>query len=120
MERRIPDKNEVLSYLKDDRNWGSDPAGRPGLHASCLKFLRESDCCLLVWDMMDFAPNGYDLGWSVHGAIFAYGIGLLDNALLQPLAETCAKENRYEFMLTVNPLRVVGGTGSPVNPIALL
>ena len=28
--------------------WGGDPAGRPGLHASCLKFLRESDCCLLV------------------------------------------------------------------------
>ena len=37
--------------------WGGDPAGRPGLHASCLKFLRESDCCLLVWDMMDFMPQ---------------------------------------------------------------
>ena len=69
--------------------------------------------------MMDFQPNGYDLGWSVHGSIFAYGIGLLDNALLQPLSEVCAEEDRYEFMLTVNPLRVVGGTGSPVNPIAL-
>jgi hypothetical protein len=75
---------------------------------------------LLVWDMMDFTPNGYDLAWSVHGSIFAYGIGLLDNALLQPLAEACAEEGRYEFMLTVNPLRVVGGTGSPVNPVAIL
>ena len=92
---------------------------RPGLHASCLKFIRESDCSLLVWDMMDFEPNGYDIPWSVHGSIFAYGIGLLDNALLQPLAEACAEEGRYEFMLTVNPLLVVGGTGSPVNPIAL-
>ncbi len=100
--------------------WGGDPTQRPGLHASCLKFLRESDCCLLVWDMMDFTPNGYDIPWSVHGSIFAFGIGLLDNALLQPLAEACAEEGRYEFMLTVNPLRVVGGTGSPVNPIALL
>jgi hypothetical protein len=100
--------------------WGSDPTGRAGLHVSCLKFLRESDCCLLVWDMMDFMPNGYDIPWSVHAAIFAYGIGLLDNALLEPLAQACAEENRYEFMLTVNPLRVVGGTGSPVNPIALL
>lgn len=99
--------------------WGSDPQLRPGLHASCLKFIRESDCCLLVWDMMDFTPNGYGLGWSLHGSIFAYGIGLLDNALLEPLAEACAQEGRYEFMLTVNPLRVVGGTGSPVNPIAL-
>ena len=99
--------------------WGGDPAGRPGLHASCLKFLRESDCCLLVWDMMDFMPNEYGIPWTVHAAIFAYGIGLLDNALLEPLAEACAEEGRYEFMLTVNPLRVVGGTGSPVNPIAL-
>lgn len=100
--------------------WGSDPAGRPGLHASCLKFLRQSDCCLLVWDMMDYMPIGYDIPWSVHAAIFAYGIGLLDNALLEPLADACREENRYEFMLTVNPLRVVGGTGSPVNPIAIL
>ena len=100
--------------------WGSDPTQRPGLHASCLKFIRQSDCCVLVWDMMDHTPNGYDLPWSVHGSIFAYGIGLLDNALLQPLAEACAEEGRWEFMLTINPLRVVGGTGSPVNPVAIL
>ena len=99
--------------------WGSDRDLRPGLHASCLRFIKESDCCVLVWDMMDHTPNGYDVPWSVHGAIFAYGIGLLDNALLEPLAETCAREGRYEFMLTINPLRVVGGTGSPVNPVAL-
>ena len=66
---------------------------------------------------MDFTPNGYDLAWSVHGSIFAYGIGLLDNALLQPLAEACMEEGRYEFLLTV---QVVGGTGSPVNPVAIL
>ena len=99
--------------------WGSNPDRRPGLHASCLKFIRQSDCCLLVWDMMDLMPHGYDLPWSVHGSIFAYGVGLLDNALLQPLAEACAQEGRYEFLLTVNPLRVVGGTGSPVNPVVL-
>ena len=39
---------------------------------------------------------------------------------ISELAEACAQRNRYEFMLTVNPLRVVGGTGSPVNPIAIL
>ena len=100
--------------------WGSNALERPGLHMSCLKFIRESDICLLGWDMMDFTPNGYDLSWAVHGSIFAYGIGLLDNALLQPLAEACAEEGRYEFMLTLNPLRVVGGTGSPVNPVVVL
>jgi hypothetical protein len=69
--------------------------------------------------MMDFAPNGYDLAWSVHGVIFAYGVGLVDNALLEPLASVCAEEGRYEFMLMVLPLVVPGGTGSPVNPVAM-
>ncbi len=92
---------------------------RPGLHASCLPFIRDNDVAVLVWDMMDAQPTGYDIPWTVHGVVFAYGVGLLDNALLQPLAEACAEEGRYSFMLTVAPLPVVGGTGSPVNPIAL-
>jgi kynurenine formamidase len=99
--------------------FGTPNPVRPGLHASCLPFLRDNDIAVLVWDMMDASPNGYDLPWSVHGAIFAYGIALLDNALLQPLAEVCAAAGRYEFMLIIAPLKVVGGTGSPANPIAL-
>ena len=98
--------------------WGSGTS-RPGLHASCLPFIRDNDVAVLVWDMMDHQPNGYDLPWSVHGVIFAYGVGLVDNALLEPLAAACAEEGRYEFMLMLLPLVVVGGTGSPLNPIAL-
>ena len=98
--------------------WGT-VAERPGLHASCLPFIRDNDVSVLVWDMMDFTPYGYDIPWSVHGVIFAYGVALLDNAILQPLAEACVEEGRYEFMLMILPLKVVGGTGSPVNPIAL-
>ena len=92
---------------------------RPGLHASCLPFIRDNDISVVVWDMMDSNPNEYDIPFSVHGAIFAYGVAILDNALLQPLAEACAEEGRYEFMLTIAPLKVAGGTGSPANPIAL-
>ena len=52
-------------------------------------------------------------------SIPTYGVMLLDNALLQPLAEACAEEGHYEFMLVVAPLKMKGGTGSPVNPIAI-
>ncbi len=54
----------------------------------------------------------------MHGVIFAYGVALLDNSLLEPLSKACEEEKRYEFMITINPLNVIGGTGSPVNPIA--
>lgn len=107
------------AYANDnDGVWGGGPT-RPGLHASCLPFVRDNDISILGWDMMDASPNEYDIPWTVHGVIFAYGVALVDNALLQPLAEACAEEGRYEFMITVNPLRVIGGTGSPANPIAV-
>jgi hypothetical protein len=48
------------------------------------------------------------------------GMPLLDNADLEDIAAASAEEGRWEFMLTVAPLVVIGGTGSPVNPIAVL
>ena len=75
---------------------------------------------ILAWDMMDLSPNGYGIPWAVHAAISSYGVGLVDNALLEPIADVCAEEGRYEFMFLVAPLKVDGGTGSPVNPIAIL
>ena len=93
---------------------------RPGLDASCLWYLRESDAAVLVWDLMDMIPNAYQLVWSVHSAIWAFGVALVDNALLTPLAEYCRVRGRVDFMLTVAPLKIPGGTGSPVNPVAVL
>jgi len=43
---------------------------------------------------------------------------LLDNANFERLSEVCAELGRYEFLLTIAPLVVNGGTGSPVNPLA--
>jgi kynurenine formamidase len=99
--------------------WSGYRPPSPGLHASCLPFVRDHDVAALAWDLMDANPNEYGLRWSMHGALFSYGVALVDNCLLQPLAEACAEEGRWEFMLTLAPLPVVGGTGSPVNPIAL-
>ena len=69
--------------------------------------------------MMDAAPNEYNIPWTVHGAIFAYGVPLVDNALLEPLANACSEEGRYEFMLASQPLVIPGAVGSPINPIAI-
>lgn len=101
------------------RPFGGGPNVRPGLHISCLPFLRDHDVAVLVWDMLDHLPIGYDVPWAVHAALFAYGVALLDNALLEPLAEACREEGRDEFLLVIAPLRVEGGTGSPVNPLAV-
>ncbi len=72
--------------------FGPGPLDRPGLHVSCLPFLRDHDVSLLVWDMLDHLPIGYDIPWAVHACLFAYGVALLDNALLEPLADACKAE----------------------------
>ena len=98
---------------------GAPDQPSPGLHASCLRFLRDHDVAVLAWDMMDARPNEYGLAWAVHPAIYSFGVAFIDNALLGPLAEACAEEQRHEFLLIVAPLNVPGGTGSPVNPLAV-
>jgi kynurenine formamidase len=102
--------------------FGSDGrAIRPGLDPSCLEFLRKYDCALLAWDMMDALPNdSSDARPDVHSAIYSLGVALVDNCALEQLATACAHERRVDFMLVVSPLVVVGGTGSPANPLAIL
>jgi kynurenine formamidase len=127
---RLTPGDAVVVYSGRDRwdrenpAWGTerDERGRPrrpGLHASCLRFLRDHDCALLAWDMLDHAPNAWGIPWTVHGAIFAYGLALVDNCELGPLAAACAAEERHTFMFVLAPLVVEGGTGSPANPLAM-
>jgi kynurenine formamidase len=91
----------------------------PGLDPSCLRFLKDHDVAVLAWDMMEVRPRRLGDRYTVHAAIHALGLPLVDNCDLAPLAEACAAEQRWEFMLSIAPLVVVGGSGSPVNPLAL-
>ncbi|MCH8010265.1 MAG: cyclase family protein, partial [Chloroflexi bacterium] len=107
--------------------WGQNPNYEPvwqapGLHASTLEFLYETNAALLGWDLME-AP-GQDQykapAMPIHSTAIPYmGLPLLDNADFDALAATCAELGRWEFQLVVAPLFVKGGTGSPVNPIAI-
>ncbi len=96
----------------------SGEAAGAGLHPSCAEFIRDRDVALLGWDLMD-GRSASGLPWPVHGVLFNFGVALLDNARLEPVAEACAEEGRYEFMFMLLPLNVARGTGSPANPIAM-
>ena len=99
-----------------------------GLHASCLPWLHEREVAVLGSDgVSDVHPShvdpagGAETRLPVHTVgIVAMGLHLLDNLDLDDLAVACAEERRWAFLLTVAPLVVVGGTASPVNPIAVL
>ncbi|MBA3627417.1 MAG: cyclase family protein [Chloroflexi bacterium] len=52
-------------------------------------------------------------------ALAAMGLVLLDHARVEPLADICRELGRHEFLFVVAPLALPGGTGSPVNPLAI-
>jgi kynurenine formamidase len=98
---------------------GQQNLARPGLHPTCLAYLRVTDASVLVWDMMDLRPNGYRPTLTVHCAIPWFGVVLIDNADLHRLVHECRRRERYEFALVLAPLPIPGGTGSAINPLAL-
>lgn len=47
------------------------------------------------------------------------GLPLGELFVLAPLAEDCARDGRYDFMLVSTPLNLEGGIGSPPNAVAI-
>ena len=91
-----------------------------GLHVSCLKWLRQRDVAIVGSDLaLDVMPSGSETYiLPVHlGVVVQMGCCILDCLDFRDIAKECRKRNRWEFLLTVAPMRVEGGTGSPVNPI---
>ena len=93
-----------------------------GLHASAAPWLRERGVAMLGADgTNDVLPSGVDgVTQPIHQlTIVAMGIPLFDNLDLEAVAAEAARQNRWEFLLVAAPLAMDGGTGSPLNPLAI-
>ena len=51
--------------------------------------------------------------------LVSLGMPLLDNLDLETLAREARQRGRWTFLFVGLPLRVPGGTGSPLNPLAI-
>ena len=96
----------------------------PGVacHVACAPWFKERGVAMLGTDTPnDMRPSQYATMTSpVHiMCLVTLGLWLIDNANLEQLAAACRERGRYDFMLTLAPLRLLNVTGSPVNPIAL-
>ncbi|MBV9770322.1 MAG: cyclase family protein [Bryobacterales bacterium] len=60
-----------------------------------------------------------DEGALHYRALPLLGLSLGELFVLAPLAEDCARDRRYEFMLVSAPLNVEGGIASPPNAVAI-
>jgi len=103
--------------------WSPNRKGLAGLHPTCIPWLHERRIAVLGSDgISDGLPGLAVPDWSVpvhQCCLVAMGVHLLDNLDLSCLSAACAERERWEFLFAVAPLCIRGGTGSPVNPIAI-
>ncbi len=89
---------------------------------ACTPWFKERGVAMLGTDTSnDIKPSHYaTVTAPLHTvSLVTLGMWLIDNTNLEQLAEACRQRDRYEFMLTMGPLKLRNVTGSPVNPIAI-
>ncbi len=93
--------------------------GEPGLGIEAALWLAEREIAVLGADnfAVEVIPFAQGTVFPVHQRLIRdFGIPLLEGLVLQQLAAA----GRHEFLFAASPLPVVGGTGSPISPIAVL
>ena len=98
------------------------PEAKAGLHPRAASFLADRCVAALGSDgNSDTAPSTTEgVAFPIHVlALNALGVHLLDYLQFEDAARHCESEGRWEFLFAAAPLRIAGGTGSPINPTAI-
>jgi kynurenine formamidase len=98
-----------------------------GYYADTIPWIKEREPAFIGHDFnIDWAPRP---GWGqaeglpnnpIHVAVLNWmGVNIVECLDLERAVDTARRLKRYEFLMTFAPLPVEGGTGSPLNPLAI-
>jgi kynurenine formamidase len=91
----------------------------PGINVDAATWLVERDVAMVGADNFAVEAMPFPDGkvFPVHQMLIRdYGMPLLEGLMLDPLVAT----GRYEFLFVASALPIVGATGSPLSPVAVL
>ncbi|MFB7746107.1 cyclase family protein [Streptomyces sp. NPDC056132] len=113
---------QMQVYLAGDKHGYGYPS--PGLSVRTPEWFHARDVAAVANDTLTFEifpPEIEDLWLPVH-ALDLVEMGMLQgqNWNLEALSAACAEASRYAFLLSAMPEPFVGGTGTPVAPVAVL
>jgi kynurenine formamidase len=113
---------QLQLYLAGDKHAYAYPS--PGLSVRTPEWFHARDVAAVANDTLTFEifpPEIEDLWLPVH-ALDLVEMGMLQgqNWNLEELSTACGQESRYTFLLSAMPEPFVGGTGTPVAPVAIL
>lgn len=112
-----------MQLVHEDRKSDYTLGGSPGPGMSCAGWFRDRDVAAVATD-----TNPFEV-WPLEDRRVVFPLHVLDliemgltqgqNFDLEALAEDCADDGRYAFLLEASPLPFVRALGSPVNPVAV-
>lgn len=114
----------IGSYYRRSREEFYQDWNEPGLAYSpeLVAWFQNMEIPNLVTDTIANEVSSYEGGLQLplHCALMRnLGVAMTELCLLDPLAEACARDQRWEFLYVAAPLKVVQGSGSPVNPVVV-
>jgi kynurenine formamidase len=113
-----------LAQCRAAGSWGAYAGGpAPGLALDTAEWIHDRALAAVASDTwgVEVQPNETpDVFQPLH-IVLIVSMGLLLGEIfdLEALADDCATDGRYEFLVAAAPLPITGGVGSPVNPIAV-
>ena len=109
----------IEKKIKGDWDFQSNGAG---IHYNIIPLLSEREIAVLGSDGTSDSnpPLIKEEGSPIHMlTLVAMGMPLLDNLNLDELSKKAQELNEWEFLISFQPLRFEGGTGSPLNALAI-
>ncbi len=89
-----------------------------GLDPSVIPWLKRRDVAIMGSDHPQYVSPSAITAAAHDFSLVYLGVHLLDNCDLEALGDAAAARKRWDFLLSMAPIPIVGGTGSPINPIA--
>lgn len=111
-----------IRHFTIDRSPQAFWAGEPGIDLSCAEWLNRREVAAIASDNFGVEvgqPNA-KVSMEVHCVLIRdMGMTLGEIFDLDALAADCAADGVWDFFFTAPPLRVKGGVGSPITPLAI-
>lgn len=115
---------QIAKFLSSDDTGADYARPAPGLALDTAPWLWRHDVGAVAVDNLaverPYAGEAAEVGLPLHVlALVEMGLPLGENFNLEALAEDCADDGVYEFLLDASPLPFVGSTGGVINPLAV-
>jgi kynurenine formamidase len=112
-----------IRHFLIDRNAPAYWSGEPGLAFECAAWLHSREVAAVAsdnWGIEVMPPNDTNFHMPLHCVLIRdMGMTLGEIFDLDALARDCADDGRWEMFFCAPPLKVVGGVGSPITPLAM-